>query len=202
MHLRREMALDFIEGRLVRQLSEELMTHLDDCPPCMDRVEDCQWLLASLKRPHLQNAPSPTLDSAVSLYQAPVERARRATLRQAIASLVFDSFSQPAPAGSRSLMVARHLVMRADEYDIHLRISETGERREVFGQVQSCKSNGFIDAARLHLICDGQRVSSTHVNELGEFQFNSIPDGTLNLQIDLPQLTVIGFCDLEAHATA
>jgi len=29
------------------------------------------------------------------------------------------------------------------------------------------------------------------VNDLGEFEFRSVPDGQLSLQIDLPHLTVI-----------
>ncbi len=198
MHLKRETALDLIEGRLLKQLTQQWMGHLATCSRCATEVERCRALLTSLKRSHLQSAPDSLLESVIALYQRPAERAQRSSIRQVIASLIYDSFSHPAFAGARGEAAARHAVLRADEFDIHVRVWEAGERRELMGQISSCRSRSFVDTARLHLLRDGERISSAYANDLGEFLFTYVPDGCFSLQVDLPHLTVIGALDLNS----
>jgi hypothetical protein len=106
--------------------------------------------------------------------------------------LIFDSFAQPAFGGARGESAARQMVMRAEEFDIHIRIWTTKNGREMLGQIQSTKSESFTQSAQLYLLQDGKRVGSSKLNDLGEFHFSAVPEGFLNLQTDLPHLTVIG----------
>ena len=57
-------------------------------------------------------------------------------LRQVMASLIFDSFLDPALAGARGGSVAsRQLVMRAEEFDIHIKIWGDPDHRQMLGQL-------------------------------------------------------------------
>jgi hypothetical protein len=113
-------------------------------------------------------------------------------VRSVLASLVFDSFMQPAFAGARGKASARQLVMRAEEFDIHVKIWGEDDHRQILGQLLSRGGEDFVQTARFHLLRNSERIGSTTVDEVGEFHFTDVPDGDLSLQIDLPNLTVIG----------
>ena len=42
------------------------------------------------------------------------------------------------------------------------------------------------------MLCDGERIETATVDEVGEFHFLDVPEGDLSLQIDLPNLRVMG----------
>ena len=81
---------------------------------------------------------------------------------------------------------------RAEEFDIHLKIWGDQNHRQLMGQLLPRKVMGFASAARFHLMRNGERLESTGTDEMGEFHFTDLPEGALSLQIDLPNLTVIG----------
>jgi hypothetical protein len=197
MHLDLEIAFDLMEMRLEKALHEQWTNHLTSCVQCAEQMERFRTLRMSLKRAHLQNAPEFLLQSAVELFQPPAQTEQRSGVRQIIASLFFDSYAQAAPAGARGETATRQVVFRAEEFDIHVRIWESGQNRELLGQIQSRASSEFVKQARLHLLRDGDRVSSAPSNDLGEFRFSFVPSGSLSLQIDLPNLTVIGALDMK-----
>src|SRR5262245_18548167 len=95
----------------------------------------------------------------------------RTTIRQVVASLIYDSFAQPAFAGARGQQSSRQVVLRAEEFDIHVKVSETGESRELLGQIHARGSHSFVQSANLHLLQNGERVTSAQANDLGEFHF-------------------------------
>jgi hypothetical protein len=192
MHIDSEMALDFLDGRLKKTLESQWSGHLESCSECSAEINAWFGFRESLKRPHLESAPPSMLASAVALFQPQGGGEARGSIRQIIATLFYDSFAQPAFAGARGRTTNRQVVMRAEEFDIHLRIWITDEGREMLGQIQPRDTTNFAQSARLHLLENGRRVSSVETNLLGEFHFSYVPDGFLSLQIDLPQLTVIG----------
>jgi hypothetical protein len=112
-----------------------------------------------------------------------------------LATVTFDSFSAPAFAGARGTEQVRQLVMRGDEFDIHIKMWGEPSRRQMIGQLLPRHREGFVEgfvAASFHLLRDGKRLETTSVDELGEFRFTDLPEGDLSLQIDLPNLTIIG----------
>jgi anti-sigma factor RsiW len=199
MHLDTDILIDLVDGRLEKAAQEEWLQHTNNCPACATELQSCQKLSLALRRSHLHSATDALLERAHAMFERPAQAAgnpAKSSLRQILASLVFDSFTQPAFAGARGQAAARQVVMRAEEFDIHVRIWATNENRQVLGQIQPRGTNTFIDTARLHLLQNGERVSSASVNELGEFHFDFVPAGLLSLQIDLPHLTVIGSLDV------
>jgi hypothetical protein len=199
MHLDTETIIDVMEERLEKAAQQERLQHTDNCPKCATKLQSWRDLSMALRRSHLHSASEALLESAHDLFQRrkqPVSSPAKASFRQIVATLVFDSFTQPAFAGARGQAATRQVVMRAEQFDIHVRIWATSENRQVLGQIQPRGTSEFVDTARLHLLQNGERVGSASVNELGEFHFDFVPEGLLSLQIDLPHLTVIGSLDV------
>src|SRR5947207_14451285 len=82
---------------------------------------DLSELPLLLKRANLENAPQSLLRNAEHMFDQQSEQPL--TIRQVLASLVFDSLAQPALAGARGGgAMSRHMVLRAEGFDIHLKI--------------------------------------------------------------------------------
>jgi hypothetical protein len=196
MHLSEDNALNLLDGRALESELPVWTSHLEDCTDCHEQLNFWREMLVNLNRSHLESAPEPLIRNAHAIFQA--GRARLPKLRemrQVLASLIFDSFTQPALAGARgtsSAGSARQLVLRAEEFDIHLRIWGSAEQRRITGQVLPRGESSFVGGANLHLMRDGERCGSASVDNFGEFEFPFVPEGTLNLQVDLPHLTIVG----------
>lgn len=113
------------------------------------------------------------------------------------ASTLFDSHAQPKLAGTRGDTDARQLVLRAEGFDIHVKVIGTAPFRQMNGQILTRGAPVPVERARLHLLRDGERLATTLADQLGEFQFNDVPEGLLSLQVDLPNLTVVGALSLD-----
>ncbi len=198
MHLNTETALDLIEGRLDRDQETSWKEHMDVCDRCRKDFLQWQQIGMNLKRSHLLSASDDELASAIGIF-SPVQKPDRLGIRSIVAALVFDSFRQPALAGIRgsATQTGRQLVLRAEEFDIHIKVWGSSERKQMLGQLLPRNDNTFGSGARFHLLRNGERLESTTTDELGEFRFTFVPDGDLSLQIDLPNLTVIGALNIQ-----
>jgi hypothetical protein len=193
MHLTEEDALNLLEGRTQESELTVWTSHLEDCGDCNEQLKVWREMLVNLNRSHLESAPEPLIRNAEAIFQAARRRLPRLReMRQVLASLVFDSFAQPALAGARGATSARQIVLRAEEFDIHVRIWGNADQRQISGQVLARGESSFIGGANLHLMRDGERCSSATVDNFGEFEFPAVPEGMLNLQVDLPHLTIVG----------
>jgi hypothetical protein len=192
MHLSSETALDFIDGRLAKDEETFWRKHMEICNQCTEDLGLWRQLGTDLKRPHLKSVPADVLNKVTEFF--PYRRDEsQFSLRSVIATLIFDSFRQPALAGARGVAAsARQLVMRAEEFDIHIKVWGEPDHRQILGQLLPRSGRNFLRVARFHLLRNGERVESTAVDEIGEFHFTDVPEGDLSLQIDLPNLTVIG----------
>jgi hypothetical protein len=114
--------------------------------------------------------------------------------RRIVAKIVFDSFRDPAISGFRGSCPepVRRFILRDEEYDIHIRIWGDDDHRQIHGQLLPRSGTGFAQPAQCHLLRGGARFQSTSTNETGEFHFEDVPAGDLNLQVDLPGLTIVG----------
>jgi hypothetical protein len=145
-----------------------------------------------LKRFHLEDAPQHVLRKAQGVFPEP-KPSLSTTIREVMASLVFDSLLYPSLAGTRGAVASAHqMVLRAEGFDIHVKIWGVTPGRRMAGQILARGEGSFVHGARLHLIRDGERFHSTAVDKFGEFEFEAVPEGLLSLQIDLPHLTVVG----------
>jgi hypothetical protein len=197
MHLSPETALDLLEGRMDSVQDTLWREHLDVCRDCTQSVDQWKQFQIALTRPHLKSAPAHDLESAFRIFPArPDEGVSK--LRRVLAVLIFDSFFEPAPAGARGVSAAaRQLVLHADEFDIHVQLWGERDHMQMLGQILPRNGEGFASTARFHLLRNGERLETTDVDDLGEFQFDDVPDANLSLQIDLPNLTVIAALNIK-----
>jgi hypothetical protein len=200
MHLSSEIVLDFLQGRLEAEQNGFWQKHLELCKECTKEVGHWRQLEIDLERSHLKSAADQELQNALHIYpQKPEGGGSR--VRSVLASLVFDSFIQPAMAGARgSPGAARQIVMRVEEFDIHVKIWGEDEHRQMLGQLLPRKGQDFVQSVSIHLLRNGEKIEKTTVDEMGEFHFSGLPDGNLSLQVDLPNLTVIGALDIKENS--
>jgi hypothetical protein len=192
MHLSPEIAFDLLEGRLLPDQAAFWKEHLELCRDCAGHVEEWRIVGIALRRSHLKSAPDEDVRKAMSLFPTSPQH-KRSAIRSVIASIIFDSFAEPALAGVRSGAAAtRQLVMHAEEFDIHVKIWGDSDQRQMLGQLLPRNGKNFVSTARFHLLRNGERIETTAVDDVGEFHFGYVPEGDLSLQIDLPNLTVIG----------
>ena len=199
MHFTPETALDLLEGRLSKDQESFWNQHLQVCSGCKQDVDRWRQIGIDLKRSHLRSAPDLDLERASQIFQ-PQPGAAGSRLRRVLASVIFDSFFEPALAGARgAATAARQMVLRTEEFDIHIKIWGDGENRQLLGQLLPRSGENFVHAARFHLLRNGEslgttgeRLGTTAIDEMGEFHFTDVPDVDLCLQIDLPHLTVVG----------
>src|SRR5262245_40333652 len=111
--------------------------------------------------------------------------------REIVAVIVFDSLAEPF-AGARGAADARQVVMRAEELDIHLKISTNPSQHQIIGQVFARNETQFLGSVRIHLFLNGKLFKTTYSDNFGQFQFDEVPPGVFRLALELPQLTVVG----------
>jgi hypothetical protein len=109
----------------------------------------------------------------------------------------FDSQAQTF-ARTRGAAHPRHLVLRAEGFDVHAKIRGESPGKQMTGQILARGAAVPSGGARLHLLRDGERLAIALADKFGEFRFNDVPEGHLSLQIDLPHLTVVGSLNLDA----
>ena len=184
MHFNSETALDLVDGTMALAEHRFWKTHIESCSECAVELHGWSTLAGWVKRVHLLNAPAAVLASGRQIFQTRRTPEFRPFLRQIVASIIFDSFAQPAVAGARAVVAEGPFLLRQV-------VSTLEDRRDLLGQILPRGNRGFINDARLHLRQDGERIGSVRANDLGEFHFTDVPEGMLSLQIDLPNVTVI-----------
>jgi len=190
MHLRPEAALDLIENRVAASEMKGLIDHLETCSSCKQQLQDWRRLHSLLQGSHLERAPLAFLERAETVFDAWPER--KPTLGEVLASVIFDSHADPAFAGARGATDARQVLLRAQEFDIHLKISSHPLQQQILGQVFARNESRFLSGVRLHLLQNGKPFKTTSSDNFGQFQFDEITESALQLQVDLPELTIVG----------
>jgi hypothetical protein len=190
MHLTPEAALDVIEDRISGGELKSVIDHLEICSSCRQQMEDWRRLHSLLQGSHLEGAPVEFLKRADTVFNASPEV--QPTLGEILASVIFDSHAHPAFAGARGASDARQVLLRAQEFDIHLKISSTPGQQQLIGQVFARNESRSMSGIRLHLLLNGKTHKTTSSDNFGQFQFDEVLGNMLQLQIDLPELTIVG----------
>lgn len=128
----------------------------------------------------------PAPPRTVSYSNIPGSPVRKGTMRD-LATLVFDSFSQPQVTGVRSTTAgARQLLYRAGPLTIDMKLqmpSNTG-RFSLMGQVLSSDDNSVgMNEVPVHLLSGTSELASTSTNQFGEFYLEH--DNGKDLQVSL-----------------
>lgn len=179
---------DYARDMVTSEQRAVMHRHLSGgCAECQSLVS---WLQKIVLAAHNEvEVPGPVVDAAkaIAAAQAP-ERPFRA-LRRIAARLIHDSFAAPQPVGARSVrQTSRHVLYRAGDYNLDLRIEREVESRQLIltGQIADRKTP---DVALSHvpilLHCGKGTVAETASNEFGEFCLEYTPRRDIQLCIPL-----------------
>ncbi len=182
---------DFVRGISGPEISKDIRTHLAaDCSKCKTALDAWSRVqrLASAEDAY---APPENLVRLVKLGFAsePAHQPRTSALENwTLANLVFDSFTQPLPAGVRSAALsAWQVVYEAEGLTVDLRFGHRAQSKTVHlvGQVfdkravRLSQSDATIEVSTEH----NHVVATTAVNAMGEFHIEFKPQDRLWLSV-------------------
>src|SRR5262249_2918288 len=162
--------MDLAEGKMNPDDKQHWENHLQTCSACAEKLEAWTSLINSITNTRLVAAPAEVISAGKQIFRITKTIEPRRSLRQVVASIVFDSLSQAATAGVRAELATlaeqnamRHVVFQAEEYDIYVRLSMVGDHRDLLGQILRRDSSVFTTETNLHLRHDDQRIASAAV---------------------------------------
>ena len=99
-------------------------------------------------------------------------------------AILFDSSMSLLPSRFGEALRDRHLVFAGQDFDMHLKISETEGNNELHGQVIPHRQrNSAPQSSTITLLAYGKPVGQSATDQFGEFILPEIPTGDLVLEV-------------------
>ena len=188
MHFEDTVWVDLVRGTIDAATRSEVEKHLQSgCAECQSDMAVWQLLQTSANQDRNFQPPADLVRLVKQEFEIQNPKKEKETW---IASLIFDSFTQAAPAGIRSAAAAannsRQLLYEANGVTIDMRFEfQPPQRLLVVGQVLENK-NAYPMPIPLVLFNDqGAAVLETETTEFGEFQFECDIRERLRLSLEL-----------------
>jgi hypothetical protein len=182
---------DFVRGISGPEISGNIRAHLaEGCSKC-ETALDAWSRVRRLASEEGAYAPPENLVRLAKLAfdSKPAHQPKTSTLANwTLASLTFDSFAQPLPAGVRSAALsAWQVVYEAEALTVDLRFGHRAQSKTIHlvGQVfdkravRVWQTDATIELSTEH----GQLVATTAVNAMGEFHIEFKPQDQLWLSV-------------------
>lgn len=182
-HLRYSQLADIAEGRITPD--EAMRAHLAECASCAGELEWLDRVIGLMRDAAADPAPAWAAARLRTLFEQ--RRPSPGAPRPIEALLRFDS-ARSAPAfGLRSGGAhERQLLLRAEAYDVDLRIAPSGESWALSGQLLGHPGPGggaeLMGAAGL---------ARAEMNDLLEFALAPVPAGRYTLTLALGDQTIV-----------
>jgi hypothetical protein len=186
-HLSFTKLADMAEGRMAGDERNLSSAHLSACPRCAAKLNRLESVLGLMRTDETEDAPREVVSRAINLFRSRVASQTPSLVQRIVAALSFDSLQTTPAYGVRSgqAATARQLLYNAGEYDLDLRITETGEGWVVSGQVLGEERAG----GQIEL--EGERgVVQADLNEQSEFMLPAVPTGSYDLRLRFTDLEV------------
>jgi len=174
-------------GDLDSSQAAELEARIARTPEARRLLDQIRALVAALSTDDGVSPPDELvrkvkgLMGAASSAAAPVAR-ERATLREVIATLVFDSFGKVAVPGFRGTIATRQLAYSSADADVDLRVTSPDDsRRSILGQVAPAHAAEIFEVV-VTRPGDTAPLASTTVDARGMFTLES-PPGVFDLRV-------------------
>ena len=195
-HITVENLINYLDGQPTDVEKSTLDSHVAACTECSELKQKFQALMTRLREDSSFEPPAELVQWGINLFQPVMQVESKGTLRKIIASLVFDTYDQPALAGVRRVGAPpRQLLFRAGDVDVDVKIEsmEANDRITLVGQVLSSTAK-FFDNTPVKLESHGIVRYRTRTNVVGEFSFDEVPKDTYHLSVDLPEGQITLFC--------
>lgn len=187
MHFDDKVSADLVRQTIHPATRRAVEEHLaDGCEECSKALSQWQMLASAATK---ERAYAPPQDVVRMVKQEfTIQRPKSEEETTLIASLVFDSFAQPAAAGVRSAASAsRQLLYTAKEITIDLRFEfqPLQSKAVVVGQVLDKNDPCSLPIPLLLFNENGAAVLEMQTSEYGEFQFEFNTKERLRLSFEL-----------------
>ena len=189
-HLETSVIMDLVEQRLSESETAACKAHLDACSVCAETYHFWWQFNAMLASGHLVDASEQLTERCISIFPgAPPESG----FRQIIGQVIFDSFLRPTPAlAIRGERDARQMVVHMEEVDVHLRITGTGSKQTIQGQILPRGDKTAVNGACVTLLALGRTTRSAMSDHLGIFDFKDVPKAPLIVSVKLQASRFVG----------
>ena len=183
-HFSNEIWADFVRGVGTLENAKQVEIHLaEHCSECLGSLAFWQGVRGRAERELQYEAPENLVRLAKLQFAAlqPAEPERWAIS-------VFDSLTQPLPAGVRGGAIsARQVIYEAEGLTVDLRFERKQKSNTiaVAGQVldREAPLSWLSNAAIVLLTEKGQMVTKTEANDYGEFQLEFEPQNQLRISV-------------------
>lgn len=178
--------IDYLRGLVDAKEHSEMTRHLSECSSCQATHDVFARFAVRMQADLQYEIPAYVIHNARTIFRANAP-AKRTLLQKLTASLVFDSFQQPALAGARSGTPGmRHALYEAGDYSVDIRLEEErgSTRVNMVGQLalRSHATDSF-DGVPIMLLAGRKVVAQAVSNEFGEFQLSYEPIPRLKLYV-------------------
>lgn len=193
-HLPFETLADLADDRLATAAKTSARAHLNTCQRCAQQFARLSQTLTLMRTDETEDAPPAALSSVVNLFRqraaikesAPSTESAPSLVRRVLGALSFDSLTLTPAYGVRSgQATARQMLFSAGENDVDVRVTQSGERWVVSGQVLGECSGGRVELAGAEAAVAGE------LNELCEFVLPAVAAGSYTLRLRLHEVEVL-----------
>jgi hypothetical protein len=174
-HFSTEDWIDYVRGIDRKEVGNEMKQHLDrGCVACNKAEQTWRQIVNLAKQENTYEPPAWAMDAVMASFRS---RKNQSSLENKfeLAKLVFDSALQPLAAGVRSnASVVRQLLYRSGTMCIDMRMQpKPGSQTMVLiGQVMdSASPDHGLGGIPVSLLCEGNTLSQSKTNAVGEFDF-------------------------------
>lgn len=192
-HFSQQDWIDFVRDALAPGRKGIVEAHLaDGCPACRATASGWQTIVNLAARSRKPEPPDEAVNSVKAAYRVAQAPRRQLDLVQ-FATLVFDSFLMPAPAGVRAASSEmRQWAYQAGTCTVEFQLGAGFETGKAFltGQIADT-SQTPMGAAEIKLIRDGDVAAQTAANAYGEFTLEFTNDVPLWILVEAPERTPI-----------
>ena len=182
---------DLVRGLANDRIREVMDAHLSSgCLKCRKTVDFLRKVLAAAGAEAEYEVPEYAVNCARAIH-ALQKPGKVYILPRIVGRLIYDSFKEPLPAGSRARhRITRHALYRAADYSIDLRLEYQRGTPNVslVGQITSQKDrNKPLEKLPVFLASGKKVVARAFSNAFGEFQIEYEPTQNLRLYIQASQ---------------
>jgi hypothetical protein len=186
-HFSTEEWVDFVNQVIASNEREAMQKHLaTGCKRCTETVSLWQKVSKSAAAESSYQPPADTVRLAKAAF-ATAGMAQAQEGSRGLIEVLFDSFMQPALAGSRSVVIGtRQMLYRADPYQIDIQIEpkQGSNRLVITGQLLDLSHPGVI-GRDIQVTLSNRRGNTVlaATNQFGEFSGEIENSGDLELSI-------------------
>lgn len=187
-HLEFEKLVKSFEGFESPAEEREVSGHLRSCSECAAQAAKLESFFRYANAD--KNAKVSQADTAKLLNifrpKRQVSARRDSKIKRLFANLVFDDW-QTALQERLAFSDSRHLLYRAGQFEVDLRLHFAGGSCQVSGQVfPDCTSSAGANAE----LFSAETSAKVFLNDCGEFVFPALKEGIYNFRLDSGETTI------------